>query len=69
MSNVVSFNGGKRCIECDEQIDPKRLRVQPDAKKCTKCQENREQEVLSSLKVLNQISPTKRERASVVFRW
>ena len=42
MSNVVPFKGGKRCIACDEQIDPRRLRVHPDARKCVACQSERE---------------------------
>ena len=68
-NNVVTFTGGKRCIECAEQIDPKRLKVQPDARKCIQCQRAKESEVLSSLKLLDRCTETKRNRASVTIRW
>ena len=69
MTNIVSFTGGKHCIECDEQIDPRRLKLQPEARKCIRCQQERENEVLGSLKMLNRMTETTRERASVTIRW
>jgi RNA polymerase-binding transcription factor DksA len=39
---VVQFTGGKRCSECEEQIEPARLRVQPSARLCVDCQMDRE---------------------------
>ena len=42
MTNILSFTGGKRCAECDEQISPKRLAAQPDARLCTACQQERD---------------------------
>ena len=50
MTNVVPFSGGKRCISCDEQIDPRRLRAQPDARKCITCASESETEVMRVLK-------------------
>lgn len=35
---VLTFTGGKRCEDCDEQIDPRRLRINPRAKLCTSCE-------------------------------
>lgn len=34
MSNVVPFTGGKRCIVCNDQIDPLRVRANPDVATC-----------------------------------
>jgi RNA polymerase-binding transcription factor DksA len=69
MTNVITFTGGKRCIECDEQINPRRLRVLPGARKCRDCQEGREREFRTALKHLDRCSETKRDRASVTIRW
>ena len=38
--SVLTFTGGKRCDECDEQIDPRRLRLNRDAKLCTSCEQD-----------------------------
>jgi RNA polymerase-binding transcription factor DksA len=38
--SVITFTGGKRCEECDEQIDPRRLRLNPRAKLCTGCEQD-----------------------------
>lgn len=37
---VLPFTGGKHCEDCDEQIDPRRLRINPNAKLCTSCEQD-----------------------------
>jgi len=49
MSEVVYFTGGKRCAECDEQIDPRRLRARPGAKRCVSCEALRERRIHANL--------------------
>ena len=34
MANVLRFTGGKRCIVCGDQIDPERVRGNPDILTC-----------------------------------
>ena len=34
MANVLRFTGGKRCIVCGDQIDPERVRTNPDVVTC-----------------------------------
>lgn len=34
MSNVVAFTGGRRCLVCHDQIDPQRVRENPDLTTC-----------------------------------
>jgi len=45
MADIVEFPakkaGGRLCVDCGEQIHPKRLRAQPDARRCTGCAHQR----------------------------
>lgn len=52
--SVVGFRGGKRCLECDEQIDPKRLRAKPDAQLCIECERARDDARLRAVTTVNQ---------------
>lgn len=36
------INHLKRCYDCDEMIDPRRLAIHPRALRCADCQENHE---------------------------
>lgn len=58
MTNVVAFSGGKRCRDCDEQINPRRLAVMPSADLCAKCQEDRD---MTLRKVVDQMNCRGRE--------
>jgi hypothetical protein len=62
--NVIPFTGGKRCIECGEQIPPKRVMAVPNARKCAPCQTQREVEVHRHLK-----NAPLRAKSSVTIRW
>lgn len=50
MAEIASFTGGKRCEECGEQIAPRRVRLNPDTKTCTVCEQEWE---LQQRKILN----------------
>ena len=71
MTNVLSFTGGKRCTECDEQIAPKRLAAKPDARLCTTCQQERD---LAMAKAVNRAHSGGREsmrtkRSTITITW
>jgi len=38
MGRVVAPKFGRRCVDCDDQIDPKRVRISPSARRCRDCQ-------------------------------
>lgn len=42
MAEVLQFTGGMRCKDCSEQIEPERLRLLPDTKRCQGCQVDHE---------------------------
>ena len=49
MADVVPFPaaqaGGRLCVDCEEQIDPKRVRARPDTRRCLPCQRLRELQI------------------------
>lgn len=69
MSNVVTFTGGRRCVDCDEQISPLRLRAKPDARTCVNCQCNRDRVVAATMRMIDRMTPAARERCSVTIKW
>ena len=69
---VTNFTGGKRCRECDEQIDPRRVRAQPSASLCTDCQSDRDMAVRKAVNTLDSVSRgriTMKDRASITIKW
>lgn len=71
MSDVLTFTGGKRCAECDEQIEPKRVRAVPDARCCIQCQKDRDE---ARLRALNRANCGGREsvrtkRSTITIQW
>lgn len=49
MPTVLTFTGGKRCEECEDQIDPRRLRINPKARLCTSCEQDWEMQQRAAL--------------------
>lgn len=47
--NVIEFTGGKRCKDCEFQIEPDRVKHNPDAKRCVSCQHEYEKRVTREL--------------------
>lgn len=45
MADVIAFTGGKRCKDCNEQIDPQRLHKNPPATRCIDCQYEHERSI------------------------
>lgn len=45
---VFEFTGGKRCVDCDEQIKPARVQHFPKAKRCAPCQTARDKHVAAA---------------------
>lgn len=49
MGDLIPFPaaraGGRICVDCGEQIDPKRLRVISTARRCTACEMERAKRV------------------------
>ena len=68
MAEILFFTGGQCCQECGEQIDPKRLKAQPDARKCIDCQLEREEEISRTLNGLDRTF-TESQSATVTLRW
>lgn len=65
MTSIVTFTGGKRCVECEDQISPKRLQANPGARLCTQCQEGRD---MAMCKAVNQVDQCGRNRQTVQSR-
>lgn len=65
MGNVIGFTDGKHCANCDEQISPKRLQANPDARLCTNCQKDR---AMAMVELVNQVNQCGRNRHSVQSR-
>lgn len=46
MAEIVSFPaekaGGRICVDCDDQINPKRLRASPATRRCVRCEKLQE---------------------------
>ena len=49
MSSVIGFTGGKRCDECGDQINPRRLALFPNAKLCRTCEQEWEMQQAKAL--------------------
>lgn len=72
MSKVVSFTGGKRCAECDEQINPKRLQAVPDARLCIACERDRDEQRATAMRRLDEVGRNRvsvQSRASITIKW
>lgn len=40
--DLLIINGVRCCLDCEKPIPPARLELQPDARRCVKCQEKKE---------------------------
>ncbi len=50
MGDLIQFHSKRRCNDCDEWINPRRLSAVPDTRTCTECGKARENVVDRALK-------------------